>query len=126
MRKLLVPTRLELATPGLPLSSYLWDWVPEQIVKNAWSSEEFIYEAEPVTEGSFSFAGSIALGYLADQDLKNGGDKLMLVWTGKTLARAWQGPNGEYEAGIAIVEFKESVEFKKKESVEFKESASNK
>jgi hypothetical protein len=63
------------------------------------------YKAAPVTAGSFSFAGSVALGYLANDDMKNGGDKLMLTCTSKRQQSAWIGPSGEYEAGTAIVAF---------------------
>jgi len=105
IRKLNVPEPLELPTEDTPLSSYLWDWVPEQLVKHPWTDEETFFKAPTADKYSLNFAGSVALGYMGEDDIMRGGNKMMVTWTSRVKQRAWNGPNGEYDAGTAIVTF---------------------
>lgn len=109
-RKLLVPKPIEAPFPAIPKSSSEWDALAENIWKHPWSTEETILlKTVPHQDTGFNYAGSVARGFFGEDDISEGGNKLLLTWTIRTGRRAWEKDTGEYHTGIGYVEFEKAA-----------------
>lgn len=105
-RKLLTPTPIVAPFSAVPLDSPEYDAFVEHLFKHPWSTEEeVLLKTVPHIEGEYNYAGSIATGYFGEEDIANGGHKLLLTWTSRSGMRAWDKPTGEYHHGVGYVEF---------------------
>ena len=56
----------------------------ENIVHNEWSDERVLYRASPGLNGKYIYAGGVHQGYYGDDDISNGGSRMLLSWTAPT------------------------------------------
>ena len=63
---------------GNPNADYV-----ENIVKYPWSDEQALYKAA-APPASFIYAGAVHAGYFGNDDITNGGTKMLLSWTQHT------------------------------------------
>ncbi|KAI9819117.1 MAG: hypothetical protein M1827_007273 [Pycnora praestabilis] len=56
----------------------------ENMFKYSWSDQQFLFKAGPGPTGNFIYAGGVQLGYFDDDDISNGGSKMLLSWTAPT------------------------------------------
>lgn len=65
-----------------PYAGGTGDYV-ESIVKNQWSSEEVLYKAA-APPMAYIYAGGVHTGYFGNNDITNGGTKMLISWTEHT------------------------------------------
>lgn len=65
-----------------PYSGGTGDYV-ENIVTNPWSSEQVLYKAAAPPE-AYIYAGGVHAGYFGNDDITNGGTKMLISWTQHT------------------------------------------
>jgi hypothetical protein len=74
---------LEADTEILPTDSsngQAGDYV-ENIVKYQWSDQQILYKASPGPTGKYAYAGGVQAGYFDEDDITNGGSKMLISWT---------------------------------------------
>lgn len=81
--------------------------VVEQLVVfgNEWSNQTVLYKAQAGPTGRYIYGGGPQLGYFDEDDVTNGGKKMLLSWSVPTGADPGL-PKGEYELYSAVVEWK--------------------
>lgn len=67
------------APGGDPLSDYV-----ENLIQHQWSREQVLYKASPGLSGKYIYSGGVHQGYFGDNDITNGGTKMLLSWTAPT------------------------------------------
>ncbi|KAI9873139.1 MAG: hypothetical protein M1830_000789 [Pleopsidium flavum] len=87
------------APGGDPLSDYV-----ENMVGHQWSKEEVLYKASPGTSGKYIYSGGVHQGYYGDNDITNGGSKMLLSWTAPTGGNP-ASESGEYQIVTAEIEW---------------------
>ena len=76
----------------------------EALVAYPWSAEQALYKASPGLSGKYIYAGGVHQGYFGDDDIANGGTKMLLSWTAPTgLNPASQ--TSEYQLVTAAIEW---------------------
>ncbi|KAI9718055.1 MAG: hypothetical protein M1812_004313 [Candelaria pacifica] len=53
----------------------------EAMFKYTWSTEQVLYHAPPGSLGKYIYAGGVHQGYFDEDDVTNGGKKMLLSWT---------------------------------------------
>ncbi|KAI9763838.1 MAG: hypothetical protein M1835_007726 [Candelina submexicana] len=53
----------------------------EAMFKYKWSTEKILYQAPPGSLGKYIYAGGVHQGYFDEDDITNGGKKMLLSWT---------------------------------------------
>ena len=87
------------AQGGDPKSDYV-----ELLTKYSWSSEQVLYKAQPGLNGKYAYSGGVHQGYYGEDDITNGGAKMLISWTAPT----GQDPasiNTEYQLLTAEVDW---------------------
>ena len=56
----------------------------ENIVKYTWSEEQVLYKADTPPAGNYIYAGAVHAGYFGQEDVTNGGLKMLISWTQHT------------------------------------------
>ena len=56
----------------------------ENIVHNRWSDSMILYKANPGASGKSVYSGSVHQGYYDNDDISNGGSRMLLSWTAPT------------------------------------------
>ena len=79
--------------PGYAGGDSSSDYV-EQIVHGPWSVEEVLYKAAEPPSGNYIYDGSFHAGYFGDDDLIEGGNKMLLSWTQHTGLDATSAQSG--------------------------------
>lgn len=72
--------------------------IAENLVKYQWSTAQTLYTT-PTPEVFIAYTGGPHLGYFDEDDITNGGSKMLLTWTAKTL----NGENGGYNHMSAVI-----------------------
>ncbi len=67
------------APGGDPSSDYV-----ENLIQHQWSKEQVLYKASPGLSGKYIYSGGVHQGYFGDNDITNGGTKMLLSWTAPT------------------------------------------
>ncbi|KAI9669527.1 MAG: hypothetical protein M1817_004646 [Caeruleum heppii] len=80
------------------------DDIAEALVQNRWSEPEVLFRAQSGPTGRYIYAGGVHQGYFGEDDISNGGRRMLLSWTAPT------GENpaseaSEYAIVTADVEF---------------------
>lgn len=88
------------SAPGADPSS---DYV-EHIVQHPWSKEQVLYKAAPGSSGKYIYSGAVHQGYFGDDDITNGGTKMLLSWTAPT-GKNPASEDSEYKTVTAEVEW---------------------
>ena len=73
----------EAIVPGYAGGDSAVDYV-EQIAYGPWSDEMVLYKAAVPPAGNYIYDGSFHFGYFGEDDLSNGGDKMLLSWSQHT------------------------------------------
>ena len=73
----------------------------ENILKKEWSDEQVLYEADAPTMG-YIYAGGMHAGYFGDEDITNGGGKMLLSWTEHTGKPAESDESGYAHKTVVI------------------------
>ncbi|KAJ9660166.1 hypothetical protein H2198_002672 [Neophaeococcomyces mojaviensis] len=55
----------------------------EQLLKNAWSEQKLLFTI-PAPARGYAYAGGLHAGYFRDEDITNGGTKILCTWTEHT------------------------------------------
>ncbi|RMZ84152.1 hypothetical protein DV738_g550, partial [Chaetothyriales sp. CBS 135597] len=76
------------------------DW-GEFMLSCNWTAREVLYET-PTPQREFSYAGGVHAGYYGDDDITNGGHKMLISWTSKTGESA-ASPDAGYAHNTASV-----------------------
>ncbi|KAI9822028.1 MAG: hypothetical protein M1832_003200 [Thelocarpon impressellum] len=76
----------------------------ENLVKFGWSDPQVLYKATAGPTGMYIYAGGVHQGYFDDDDITNGGKKMLLSWTAPTGKNPASDPS-EYSIMTAEVEF---------------------
>lgn len=53
----------------------------ENLVKYKWSEEKILYKAAAGPTGKYIYAGGVQAGYFDEDDITNGGKKMLISWT---------------------------------------------
>lgn len=88
------------SAPGADPSS---DYV-EALVAHPWSEERVVYKASPGLSGKYIYCGGVHQGYYGDDDIANGGTKMLLSWTAPTGNNPASGTS-EYQIITAEVDW---------------------
>lgn len=56
----------------------------ENVLKYSWSEPQVLYKAAPGPSGKFVYAGGVHQGYFGEEDIVNGGTKMLISWTAPT------------------------------------------
>lgn len=56
----------------------------ENIVKFSWSEEQVLYRTASGLAGHYIYAGGVHQGYYEEDDITNGGSRMLLSWTAPT------------------------------------------
>ena len=56
----------------------------ENIVKYPWSTEQLLYAAPAPGNGQYIYSGGVHQGYFGEDDITNGGKRMLLSWTAPT------------------------------------------
>jgi hypothetical protein len=67
------------AAGGDPSADYV-----EALVAYPWSTAQVLYKASPGLSGKYIYAGGVHQGYFGNDDVTNGGTKMLLSWTAPT------------------------------------------
>lgn len=78
--------------PAGASGEYTSDDFAENLVKYQWSEEQVLYKANGGPTGKYIYAGGVHQGYFDQEDISNGGKKMLLSWT---------VPTGENPAAMA-------------------------
>ena len=76
----------------------------ESLVKNSWSSEQKLYTANTPCQ-LYIYAGGVHAGYFGNDDITNGGTKMLISWTQHTCQDASSEASG-YSHMTAVITFK--------------------
>ena len=91
--------RPSFAPGGVPNTDYA-----ENLVKYSWSDPVVLYKAQAGPTGMYIYAGGVHQGYFDQDDITNGGKKMLLSWTVPTGANP-AGMSSEYYFMTADVDF---------------------
>jgi hypothetical protein len=58
--------------------------IVERMLQHEWSDERILYKAPKGMNGHYIYAGGVHQGYYGEDDITNGGSKLLLSWTAPT------------------------------------------
>lgn len=97
-RYLLADEAIRPAPDGHPMNDFA-----EKLVRYGWSEERVLYKVDGVPTGKYIYAGGVHQGYFDQDDLANGGKKLLLSWTVPTGERPGAMAS-EYSHVTAVVE----------------------
>lgn len=75
----------------------------EEILNNAWSDEEVLFTISAPDRG-YAYAGGLHAGYFGNDDIVNGGTKMLCTWTEHTKVDPYK-PESGYAHKSQIVEF---------------------
>ena len=56
----------------------------ENVLSYSWSEPQVLYKAAPGLNGNFVYAGGVHQGYFGDEDIVNGGTRMLISWTAPT------------------------------------------
>lgn len=59
--------------------AYLTDYV-EEVTQHSWSAPQVLYQAAPGKEGAYIYSGGVNMGYFDQDDIINGGNKMLIGW----------------------------------------------
>jgi hypothetical protein len=76
----------------------------ESITKHNWSAQKVLFRAESDPTEEKIESGGPCLGYFGEDDISNGGTKMLLTWTARTGQNA-SGSTSEYEMRSAVVDW---------------------
>lgn len=86
-----------LKTPTFISPSYnaaTYEDIIENIYKYEWSEAMLLFKTPEVSEGHYTYDGGVLQGYFDEDDIVNGGDRMLLHWTVPTSYPAGSMENG--------------------------------
>lgn len=87
------------APGGDPSSDYA-----ENLVRYDWAEPQVLYKAAPGPTGMYIYAGGVHQGYFDEDDITNGGKKMLISWTAPTGANP-ASKSSEYSLMTAHIVF---------------------